>query len=656
MLMEDRVAKLRKPCVATSSWNAARFLLAVLVAAGALVFTPSAAGAQGDGCTDYEWHTEWTKCVDELPPAPEVQCAEEPLPSSPDSGMAGWFAEPSRPDKGEGIGYYSRYGYAGYQLPMYGSKELSLGGQCVDALSIPNGADTANAMANLQFSVSTAMIGASNSMRQAAWDPQRLWGWSNEFMETGSQVVYRQVFTVFGAVTIGVVGLYLLWRSRQADMNNAVTTAAWAVLILVLVTAVARWPVQAASWADHGMAAGLNLSQGLIQDEAADGCISEPGLSNAAYNSLREDTPDGLCIDTRSAAVKASDMATGDVLYQNWLRAMVGQGEEVRYQTRNGRVVEDSNGNPVVRESNTAYKYGPALYSAQAMSWTESAEAQDPGIRSRIIEEKQQLWRSLALQIQQEDPEAYEHMTGGRAWERTGSGLLAMITALFFVLFDITASVLIILGFMIVRFAVIALPIIGTIAILRPAGGPFKRLVNIVLAAVINVIVFAVAAVIYLFAANRILGATLPSWMQVMLIGLVGVAAWLLLRPFRRIATLQGSGGPTDALLGRTKDREKVKEIETERRREITRAGERRPEGRSDTGPRDGKTPKRAEGVQTPDKQPGQSPKKQGTTTQTSQQPSAQRSPSADRLRSDTSAARVGSTSSDGIYRPVRRD
>ncbi|WP_100448905.1 hypothetical protein [Glycomyces xiaoerkulensis] len=609
----------------------ARILLVLTAVTGALILTPNAAGAQDDdGCSDWEWHNEWERCLQQTEDSPEVECTESPTPSSPDSGMAGWFAEPTLPDKGEGIGQYSRYGYAGYQLPMYGSKEMSIGGQCIDALSLPDGADTANALANMEFSVSTAVIGASNSMRQAAWDPQRLWGWSNEFMRTGSEAVYSQVFSVFGAITVGVVGLYLLWRSKQADMNNAVTTTAWAVLILVLVTAVARWPVQAASWADEGMSAGLNLSQGLIQDEAAEGCINRPGATRSEYDQALEDNPHADCIDTRSAAVKASDMSTGDVLYQNWLRAMLGQGEQVDYREENGEVVEDDDGNPDVQNSNTAYKYGPALYAAQAFSWTEDSEAEDTGRRADIIEEKQENWRKIATLIQQEDPEAYEHLTGGRAWERTGSGLLAMLTALFFSLFDITASVLIILGFMIVRFAVIALPIIGTIAILRPAGGPFKRLVNIVLAAVINVIVFAVAAVIYLFAADRILGASLPSWMQVMLIGLVGVAAWLLLRPFRRLSSFQGAGGPTDALFGRTVDKERRKETEIERRRETVRQSETRPESRSDTAP--GRQPDRTETkAAPPQSQPGQRMPTGGSST-------------------------TASTSSGGVYTPPRRD
>src|SRR5690606_17632225 len=160
-------------------------ILVLATAAGALILTPTGAGAQGgEGCTDYQWHDDWRSCLSELPEGQELACEVEPQPSTPNSGMAGWFAEPGEQDKHGVIGNYSRYGYAGYQLPMYGSQEMSISGSCVDSITLPNGADTANALANMEFNVSKTVIGASNSLRQAAWEPDRMWGWSNGFMET----------------------------------------------------------------------------------------------------------------------------------------------------------------------------------------------------------------------------------------------------------------------------------------------------------------------------------------------------------------------------------------------------------------------------------------------------------------------------------------
>jgi hypothetical protein len=110
-----------------------------------------------------------------------------------------------------------------------------------------------------------------------------------------------------------------------------------------------------------------------------------------------------------------------------------------------------------------------------------------------------------------------------------------------FAMFDLTASVLVLLGFLIFRWAVIAAPILGTVGLLRPANAGIKRLGNAVVAAVFNIAIFGTGAAIYLFAVDLIMNtATLPGWLQVVLVWLVGVVGWLLLRPYRRITQLGG--------------------------------------------------------------------------------------------------------------------
>ena len=56
------------------------------------------------------------------------------------------------------------------------------------------------------------------------------------------------------------------------------------------------------------------------------------------------------------------------------------------------------------------------------------------------------------------------------------------------------------------------------------------------IAAIFNIIIFGTGAAIYLYAVDLIMDtATLPGWLQVVLVWLVGVVGWLLLRPYRRI-------------------------------------------------------------------------------------------------------------------------
>jgi hypothetical protein len=112
---------------------------------------------------------------------------------------------------------------------------------------------------------------------------------------------------------------------------------------------------------------------------------------------------------------------------------------------------------------------------------------------------------------------------------------------LLFAMFDLTASLLVLLGFMIFRWAVIAAPILGTIGLLRPASAGLRRLANAVVAAVFNIAIFGTGAAIYLFAVDLIMSTpTLPGWLQVVLVWLCGVVGWLLLRPYRRITQLGG--------------------------------------------------------------------------------------------------------------------
>ena len=107
--------------------------------------------------------------------------------------------------------------------------------------------------------IATAIIGASNALRERAWDPQTLWGWADPLVDQATKAVYEKVFSVFGVITLAIVGIYLLWRSRQADMGAATTTAGWAILVMVAVTAIAAWPVRSANIADQSLITTLGV-------------------------------------------------------------------------------------------------------------------------------------------------------------------------------------------------------------------------------------------------------------------------------------------------------------------------------------------------------------------------------------------------------------
>jgi hypothetical protein len=161
-----------------------------------------------------------------------------------------------------------------------------------------------------------------------------------------------------------------------------------------------------------------------------------------------------------------------------------------------------------------------------------------------------------------------------------------LISAIFFGFFDLVASLLILLAFMIFRWAVIAAPLIGTVALLRPASSGLKRIGNAVVAAIFNILIFGAGAAIYLLAVDVITSTSaLAGWLQVVLIGLCGVAGWILLRPYQRLTQLGGgSGGDEttlrDRLLGRTRTKE---ETVTDGSQPVTADSRVRPETRADS-------------------------------------------------------------------------
>jgi hypothetical protein len=165
----------------------------------------------------------------------------------------------------------------------------------------------------------------------------------------------------------------------------------------------------------------------------------------------------------------------------------------------------------------------------------------NPQTRDGVLNRKKAQWEKVAEQVKQEDPEAYEYLQGVNGMERIGAGFIAVLASIMFAMFDLTASLLVLLGFLIFRWAVIAAPILGTIGLLRPASSGIRRLGNAVVAAIFNIAIFGTGAAIYLFAVDLIMNtASLPGWLQVVLVWLCGVVGWLLLRPYRRITQLGG--------------------------------------------------------------------------------------------------------------------
>jgi len=489
-----------------------------MVAVTSMVWAQPAQAAPAGLCTVQEWTTPalFADCAGRLgkQATDAVGCVGAPMPGSPTSGMPGMFS--SRPESSlrSGVtGRYSMYGTGGYGLDTY-----DLG--CMADIRHP-GVTTWNTIASGEFWLASLIVSAANGLREWAYEPSLVWGWADGFVESATTAIFEYVFSVLGTISIIVVGLLLVVHSRHGQMSKALTSAGWALFIMVAITAIARYPVYATHAADSATTSGIDLIH-----SAADKAIG-PGPQNGDDPECRVSADPAACIDHRTPAVRASDSATEAILYRSWLRAVLGSAD-----------------------GPTADKYGPALYDATTLTWDEQARAdQSPQLRKNLLDQKAATFNAIAAQLSDEDPEAYEHLQGIHGWDRASAGLFAVLAALAFAAFDMTASLVVLFGFAVFRIAVVIAPLVGSYGVIQPASGGVRRITNTVVASAFNIVIFGGVGALYLAAFARISSSSMPPAAQLAITALLSVACLIVLRPIRHMtSTLTGRARSEDGL------------------------------------------------------------------------------------------------------------
>jgi hypothetical protein len=505
-----------------------RLLHAVAAVAVTVIATLTFGGvpahaAPGAPCTEQEWTNPamFSDCANRAGGgvAPRTGCVKAPVPASPTSGLAGWVTTRPDADRRPGVtGRYTGYGVAGYGLDMY---DVS----CAAELVHPS-ASAQSAAGSMMFAVASATVGSANMLRGYAYDPGGMWEWSDDFVASATNLIYRYVFTTVGVITLAATGVWLLWRARRGDLSHATKVAGWAILVVVATTGIARWPVESVHAADGAAKWGLDAVHSVL------------GPAPQHAGKCLELNPDE-CVDQRSASERASDTMVDTVLYRNWLRAQLGSAD-----------------------SSTARTYGPALYDAATLTWAQAADLDtDPARRQELIDAKGRQWIAVAEQIRAADPQAYEHLRGVHGTDRMAAGFVAMVSAFLVTTFDMVASLVILLGFLFFRVAVILAPLLATVGIMHPAAQWVRWLFNSAVTAAWNIVAFGAVSGLYLALVSMVFTLNaLPGLLQLAAAGLMGVACWWLLRPLRRARQIvtgrlsgsRGSGDSDDAAAPRT--------------------------------------------------------------------------------------------------------
>ena len=420
-------------------------------------------------------------------------CKDAPAPEIPGRGLTGFFAgepkalapagDPFVPNATTTI--YEQYGYAGLRWNNY---DLGCG---PDATRAPD-AVAGTAIANWLFNLPKVAVAFTNAVVSVAFEPS-FFSVFDPVVSDVSDALYTHVFAALVPLTLAATGTLLLWRAKRANFASSTAAAAWALLVLVIATALFRWPVEAGSSADASMSAALGSVSRTVGGQPAN--ASGPTSTAAATHEA--------------------------LLYNAWLAGMFGDPE-----------------------SETARKYGPAIFDASALTWREARTLrEDPDKGKKIISAKQHKFADTAERIKDADPDAYQYLIGKRSDARVGYALLAAFGALCALPFLFGAALLVLASFLIMRVSVMLFPAVATLGVFPAMRQTVVNVFGMVAGALVNALLFGVAAAVALRGIGLLLapGAPLPEWLAITLLLLFTGVLWVALRPVRRMALMVGA-------------------------------------------------------------------------------------------------------------------
>jgi hypothetical protein len=262
-------------------------------------------------------------------------CDNQPKPDDPQAGFGAVLA-PKPPGASQDpfatdAGLYQRYGYGGYQLPIYVEGEGPAG--CVRAAAAGPGSFFANT--SLRGMVWLVALGG---FLNRVGHVHSYWDILDPAAESASQLAQRLLWGDGGVLSlaIGILALVCLWIGLRGKVSVCINLAATAFLVLLLGHAAAFKGVEASHW---------------LRDNVT-------GITDMFHDSA--DDPD---------APPASDIVQRELLYRTWTAAMFGDAD-----------------------GPAAIEYGPRLFDSMTWRWD---EPQDTETLERKQETTRQLMGEL---------------------------------------------------------------------------------------------------------------------------------------------------------------------------------------------------------------------------------------------------------------------
>jgi hypothetical protein len=266
-------------------------------------------------------------------------CTESPTPDMPGQGMSAFFQNapdplPPQEDpfaRGSSTTIYEQYGYSGLRFNTY---DLGCG---PDAARHPD-AVVGTAFSNWLMNLPVSLTAMTSSITEVAFAPTFLDVFDPTIRRV-SDALYEGLFASWVPAVIALLGTMVLLKSRRAALATTAASIGWALMVILVATAIFKWPIVAGHFADDSVTATLGtVVGGMNEDHKSE---ENPGVTVAS--NVHE-----------------------SIFFNAWLAGTLGS-----------------------TDSETAKRYGPDLFKAQALTWHEAEIVQnDPDRGEQIIEAK----------------------------------------------------------------------------------------------------------------------------------------------------------------------------------------------------------------------------------------------------------------------------
>lgn len=419
-------------------------------------------------------------------------CKNPPEPVRPDRGIAGSITPKPSPVPGTADPFTDgatttiaeQYGVAAFQWHTYGLECEGWGLGVLDPTA--GGATTA---ANWVSGISEGGVAVLWGLADAVYAPD---GWLTALdpaVTSVSTALYDGAFAPFAAFAALLLLVTLLIVAHRARLSRAFTSLLMVTAAITCAAAAANFPVAAG--------------------RTADGLISETltGLNSAVVGVNRE--------ASTTPGVSAVDPIISRHMWRQWLMGTFG-----------------------CADCAVAVEYGPRLFKASALTWDEAArvDADPTGYGVDVVETKRGEWETAVTEIEERHPGALSAVRGGNSSDRVGAALFALAGLIPIALFLGSSLLLIVGAYLIIRVVVMFAPLWALVAIV--SHGVLPQVGRVVVAAVVNAVLFGAAVSASTLVFGTILSSAMPWWLALVVTGVIAFVMWKMLTPLRRLTAL----------------------------------------------------------------------------------------------------------------------